>query len=147
MPDSGPGQAPRGVTIPSPPPGTRTFVADTSIFVGIEQDRLAAYPVDELIATTVVTVAELTLGVLSAADTETRSARMRTLAVAQGLDCLGIDSAVADHWAEIVAKAGARGRRARVNDCWIAAIARANGASVLTQDRDFSDLDVDVVTL
>jgi predicted nucleic acid-binding protein len=125
----------------------RRFVADTSIFVGIEQHRLARFPLDEPIATTVVTVAELTLGVLNAPDTASRSIRLRTLTVAQGLDCLCIDTMVADHWAEIVARSGSRGRRARVNDCWIAAIARANNAAVLTQDPDFSDLGVEVVTL
>ena len=70
-----------------------------------------------------------------------------TLAAAQELNCLAVDAEVADHWAALVAGARAADRRAKVNDCWIAAIARANDACVLTQDDDFDVLDVDVARL
>ena len=130
-----------------PVAGRRRFVVDTSVFVGLEQDRLERFPVGDQIATNVVTLGELTLGVLHAKDTASRNARLRTLTAAQQFECLGIDADVAEVWAQIVAQAKASGRRARVNDCWIAAIAKTNGATVLTQDRDFEMLDVDVVTL
>jgi predicted nucleic acid-binding protein len=58
---------------------------------------------------------------------------------------LPIDDAVASAFAELVATARRSGRRARVQDTWIAATARAHNVPVYAQDNDFDALDVDVV--
>ncbi len=121
------------------------YLADTSILVGLEQERIDRLPVDRPVALSVVTLAELHLGVLSAADVDTRRRRLLTLAHAQSFDCLGIDTAVAERWAGLIAHAKAAGRRLKVNDAWIAAIAAEHGATVLTQDSDFDGLPVDVL--
>ena len=113
--------------------------------IGIEQGRLAALPGDRPIALCVVTLAELHLGVINAADTEARRRRLLTLLQAQSYECLGIDVDVAERWAGLVAFARTHGKRLTVNDAWIAAIAAANGATVLTQDDDFDGLPVDVL--
>ena len=47
--------------------------------------------------------------------------------------------------AELVATARRAGRRPKVQDTWIAATARAHGASVFSQDTDFDELAVEVV--
>lgn len=128
-------------------PGAAAYVADTSVFVGLEQERIASLPGDRPIATTVVTLAELQLGVLHATDVGTRSQRLATLQGVRELACLGIDERVAEQWATLVAHARAMGSRPKVNDAWIAAIALAHGAAVLTQDADFEGLPVEVVRL
>lgn len=123
------------------------YVLDTSVFVGLEHDRLREIPADRPMATTVVTLAELQLGVLHARDVATRAQRLATLQAVRELTCLAIDERVAEHWATLVAHARAAGRRPKVNDTWIAAIALANDAVVLTQDADFEDLPIEVVRL
>jgi predicted nucleic acid-binding protein len=120
---------------------------DTSIFIADEQGRALA--VDELpdeSAVSVVTLAELELGVHLATTAEIRGRRLRTLqAVQSTYAALPIDEAVASAFAEIVAVARRAGRRPRVQDAWIAATARAHAVSVYSQDADFEDLAVDVV--
>lgn len=128
-------------------PATGAYIADTSVFVGLEQERFASLPADRPIATTVITLAELQLGVLNAADVERRAQRLATLQGVRELACLGIDERVAEQWANLVAHARAAGRRPKVNDAWIAAIALVHDAAVLTQDADFDGLPVEVVRL
>ena len=55
-------------------------------------------------------------------------------------DALPVDQAVASAFAELVAAARAAGRRANVQDVWIAATAKAHDAAVVTQDADFDAL-------
>ena len=125
----------------------RRYLLDTSIFVGLEQERIASVPADAPMAVSVVTLAELHLGVLSAADLTTRSQRLLTLAQARSFESLGIDDDVAERWAGLVAFAKERGRTLKVHDAWIAAIAAANEAVVLTQDADFDGLPIEVQRL
>jgi predicted nucleic acid-binding protein len=58
---------------------------------------------------------------------------------------LPVDDRVASAFAELVATARRAGRRPRVQDTWIAAMARAHDVAVYTQDDDFDGLAVEVV--
>jgi predicted nucleic acid-binding protein len=59
---------------------------------------------------------------------------------------LPIDPETASCFARIAAAERDRGRRLRRHDTWIAATAMRHGATVLTQDADFSSFEeVDVV--
>lgn len=49
-----------------------------------------------------------------------------------------IDGAVADRWAGLVATLRQAGRRAPVNDVWIAATAAVLDVPVVTQDDDYA---------
>jgi predicted nucleic acid-binding protein len=121
-------------------------VADTSIFIAQETGReLGELP--EEIAVSVVTAAELELGVLRAADRDIRARRLSTLSRVQATYALlPVDPEVASCFARIAAAERDRGRRLRRHDTWIAATAMRHGAAVLTQDSDFSSFEeVDVV--
>jgi predicted nucleic acid-binding protein len=122
-------------------------VLDTSVFIAGEQGRaLANEDLPEESAISVVTVAELELGVHLAATDDIRAQRLRTLqSVQTTYAALAIDQAVASAFAELVAIARRARRRPKVQDAWIAATARAHGVPVYSQDADFDDLDVDVV--
>jgi predicted nucleic acid-binding protein len=110
-------------------------ILDTSVFVAREQDRaLGGLPEQGRVS--VVTVAELRIGVLVAANPSVRAQRMRTLTAIEGLDALPVDDAVAREFAEIVAEA----RRPKVLDSLIAATARALDVPVYTQDADFDEM-------
>jgi predicted nucleic acid-binding protein len=124
----------------------RKAVADTSVFIAQETGReLGALP--EKIAVSVVTVAELELGVLRAADPKDRAVRLSTLSRVQSIyPLLPIGPEVASWFARLAADERSRGRRRRRHDTWIAATAMHHGAAVLTQDADFSSFDeVDVI--
>jgi predicted nucleic acid-binding protein len=70
-----------------------------------------------------------------------RARRLATLtAVTSTYIALPIDEPVAAAFAELVAEARNGGRRPKVQDAWIAATARAHGAAIYTQDRDFDGL-------
>ena len=121
-------------------------VADTSVFIAQETGReLGELP--EKIAVSVVTVAELELGVLRAADPGERAARLSTLSRVQSLyPLLPVGPEVASCFARIAAAERERGRRLRRHDTWIAATAMHHRAAVLTQDADFGSFDeVDVI--
>lgn len=112
-------------------------LADTSLFIAVEQERaLRSAPPDE-VAVSVVTVAELRLGVLMADDVETRHRRLATYELASTLEPLPVDDAVADAWASLVARLREAGQRMPINDSWIAATALAHGLAVATQDDDY----------
>lgn len=116
-----------------------TALADTSVFIAREQGRApASLPSDEdEIAVSVVTVAELRLGVLLAADIESRAVRLATLRVAESLEPFPVDDRVGAAWARLVATLKAAGKRMPINDSWIAATALAHDFAVVTQDADF----------
>jgi predicted nucleic acid-binding protein len=123
-------------------------IADTSIFIAQETGReLGDLPAK--IAVSVITVAELELGVLRATDAESRARRLSTLSRVQSTyPLLQIGPEVASCFARIAATQRSCGRRLRRHDTWIAATAMKHGAAVLTQDSDFSSFDdVDVVRL
>lgn len=117
-----------------------TALADTSIFVARESGRKLRAAVPSELAVSVVTIAELRLGVLAAQNLGTRDRRLTTLAGARLLDPLPIDNQVADAWATLVAELRSEGRRIGVNDAWIAATAIVNGLPVVTQNGDFTDI-------
>jgi predicted nucleic acid-binding protein len=95
----------------------------------------------------IVTVAELQLGVHMAGADDVRAARLATLgAIRATYAALPVDEPVADAFAEVVAGARRARRRLKVQDAWIAATARAHGAAIYTQDADFDGLPgVDVI--
>ena len=114
-------------------------VADTSIFIAREVGR----PLDELpdeIAVSVVTAAELELGVLRAREADVRARRLATLSrVRAEFPLLPIDDATASCFARIADEELRAGRRLRRHDTWIAATALRHGVPVVTQDADFTD--------
>jgi hypothetical protein len=117
-------------------------LADTSLFIAKESGRpLDVERLPDELSVSVVTLAELNTGVLAAHDTATRARRLSTLQVAQSLLPLPIDSAAAGEWARLRVRLAEEGRRANVNDLWIAAVALANGLPVVTQDGDFDVLE------
>lgn len=121
-------------------------VADTSIFIAQETGReLGELP--EKIAVSVITIAELELGVLRATDPEARARRLSTLSRVQSTyPLLPIGPEIASCFARIAAGERSRGRRVRRHDTWIAATAMKHGAAVLTKDHDFTSFkDVEVV--
>jgi len=120
---------------------------DTSFFVAKESGR----PVGEMPGVTetevsVVTLAELTIGVLLA-DDDHRAGRVATLsAVESTWDPLPIDAEVARAFARIVADLRGRRRRVPTLDALIAATAVVAAVPVVTQDRDYADIpDVQVI--
>jgi predicted nucleic acid-binding protein len=116
-----------------------TAVLDTSVFIAAEHGRRLSRPLPEEVGVSVVTLAELELGVLTARDPDTRSQRLATLTRARELMAgLPADDRVASAYARLAAGALAAGRTARVNDTWIAATALVHGAQVWTQDADFT---------
>lgn len=113
-------------------------IADTSVFVAQETGRdLGELP--EKIAVSVITAAELELGVLRASDTETRARRLATLSrVRSAYRLLPIDEKTSSCFARIAAQELDAGRKLRRHDAWIAATALRYGVSIVTQDADFS---------
>ena len=111
---------------------------DTSFFVATESGR----PVGEMRRVTetevsVVTLAELTVGVL-VADDDDRPARVATLsAVESTWDPLPIDAEVARQFARMVAALRASGRRVPILDALVAATAVVEQIPVVTQDNDY----------
>jgi predicted nucleic acid-binding protein len=74
---------------------------------------------------------------LQAKDPETASRRLSTYQLAQRFEALVIDEAVSEAWALLVSRLRAAGRKAPVNDSWIAATAIAHGVPIVTQDADY----------
>jgi predicted nucleic acid-binding protein len=117
-------------------------VLDTSVFIARERDRrLDGDRLPDEGAVSVVTLAELNLGVHLARSEDARARRLATVsAVSATYIALPIDEDVAAAFAELVASARKAGRRPKVQDAWIAATARAHGAAIYTQDSDFDGL-------
>ncbi len=114
-------------------------ILDTSIFIAVEQGRGLRGPLPEQVSVSVITLAELELGVLMARDPDARSLRLATLTrVREQTTGLAADERVASAYARLAAGELTAGRRPRVHDTWIAATALAHGAEVWTQDADFS---------
>lgn len=117
-------------------------VLDTSVFIAAESGRpLGPLPDSARTAVSVMTIAELRIGVLSAPDTSSRARRLRTLESAtRDHEPLTVDDVVAEAFARLVVEVRAAGRNPRVVDTLIAATAMAHDAAVATQDDDFDDL-------
>lgn len=122
-------------------------VLDASIFVALEQGRPLDRPLPDRVSVSVVTLAELELGVLVPRDPDTRAQRLATLTrVREEIAGLPADERVASAYARLAAGELEAGRKPRVHDTWIAATALAHGAEVWTQDGDFTSFAaVDVV--
>ena len=114
---------------------------DTSVLVARESGRAldeSLLPDEAFVS--VVTVAELRAVVLAAADVDVRARRLSTLEAIAALEPLPVDGPSASAWAEMVVRLRDAGRCVRVNDVWIAAVAKANEMPVITQDADFDAL-------
>ncbi len=110
---------------------------DTSVFVAREQDRPVGELPDEA-AISVMTLAELHLGVMLAGEDRIRALRLRTLAaVERAFDPIPVDADVARRFAELVAEARRARRRPKIIDTLIAATALATDVPVFTQDQGF----------
>ncbi len=124
-------------------------LADTSVFIGLEAarfdaDRFAEYEW----GISVVTLGDLRLGVLQARGPEAVSRRLSTYQLAQRFEALSLDEAVSETWALLVSRLRAAGRKAPVNDSWIAATAIAHGVPIVTQDSDYDAMpDVQVIKI
>ena len=116
-------------------------LADTSIFVGLEAQRIEAKQIEDFEwGISAVTLGELRLGVLQARDPVAASRRLSTYQLAQRFEALPVDTAVSDTWALLVSKLRAAGRKAPVNDSWIAATAIAHRIPVVTQDDNYDHM-------
>jgi predicted nucleic acid-binding protein len=112
-------------------------IADTSLFIALEQKRALAGTPPSRIAVSVVTIGELRLGVLAAIDGPARARRLETLSRAEALEPLPIDSQVAHAWATLRLALRDEGRRMSLNDSWIAATAIAHHLPIAAQDSDY----------
>ncbi len=117
-------------------------VLDTSVLIARESGRrLDAASLPEETTICVITLGELYAGVLAATDTTTRARRLATLGAASIVEALPVTAEAARRWAEMRVRLAEQGRRAKVNDLWIAAVALANGMDVVTQDDDFDTIE------
>ena len=116
----------------------RRALADTSIFIGLgaarfDADRFADFEW----GVSAITLGELRLGVLQARNPEAAARRLSTYQLAQQFEPLAVDEAVSDAWALLISRLREAGRKAPINDSWIAATAIALGVPVVTQDADY----------
>ena len=124
-------------------------LADTSVLIGLEAARFHADRfADFEWGISVVTLGELRLGVLQARDPEAASRRLFTYQLAQRFEALSVDEVVSEAWALLVSRLRAAGRKAPINDSWIAATAIAHGVPIVTQDSDYDAMpDVEVIKI
>lgn len=116
----------------------RAAILDTSVFVAGERARPLRRPLPDQVSVSVITLAELELGVLVASDQEARAQRLATLTrVREETAGLPADHRVASAYARLAAAELAAGRKPRVHDTWIAATGLLHGAEVWTRDADF----------
>ena len=122
---------------------SRPAVLDTSVLIAHESGRrLEVDSLPEQTTICVVTIGELHAGVLAAADTATRARRLSTLGAASAVEALPVTAEAARRWAELRVRLAELGRRAKVNDLWIAAVALANNMDIVTQDDDFDVIEL-----
>jgi len=115
-------------------------ILDTSVLIAREQERPLGRPLPQDVAVSVISIAELEIGVMVARDAKTRGQRLRTLTEVRALTgTLPIDERTASAYAQLAARVLAEGRKPRIHDTWIAATALVYDAEVWTQDADFSE--------
>jgi predicted nucleic acid-binding protein len=120
------------MTEPSTPPGTGRGVLDTSVLIAT-----GVAPIPGELAISVLSLAELSFGILITQDAATRASRLARLSGLQRrFDPLPVDQAVADSYARLAAHVAAAGRTppARATDLLIAATAHAHGATLYTRN-------------
>jgi len=115
-------------------------LADTSVFIAHEPERLTRGVPPRRIAVLVITVGELRLAVLAAPDDQARAQRLEALVSAERLDPLPIDRSVTVAWAALRLALRDRGRRMPLTDSWIAATAIAHRIPIVSQDADYDDV-------
>lgn len=115
---------------------------DTSVFIAAESGReLDEARIPAEVATSVVTLAELQVGVLAAKDSDVRAQRLATLDTLADMEVIPVDEDAARAWARLRVHLAETGQRVRINDLWIAAIAAGRRLPVVTQDDDFDPVD------
>lgn len=114
-------------------------LADTSVFIGLETQRIDAgrFAAFEW-GVSAITLGELRLGVLQASAPEAAARRLSSYQVAQRFEPLSVDERVSETWVLLVSQLRAAGRRVPINDSWIAATALTHDIPVVTQDIDYS---------
>jgi hypothetical protein len=124
-------------------------LADTSVFIGLEAARFDVSRFENFEwGVSAITLGELRLGVLQALNPEAASRRLSTYQLAQRFEALAVDEAVSEVWALLISRLRAAGRRAPINDSWIAATAIAHGVPIVTQDSDYDAIpDLDVIRI
>jgi predicted nucleic acid-binding protein len=119
----------------------RRALADTSVFIGLEADRHKTGRFERFEwGISAITLGELRLGVLQAANRDAASRRLSAYQLAQRFEPLPVDEPVSDAWALLVSRLRADGRKVPINDSWIAATAIAHRIPVVTQDADYDDM-------
>jgi hypothetical protein len=121
--------------------GASAGLLDTSVFIARETARpLGVLP--DHVAVSVVTIGELQLGVLHAADDASRARRAETLALARMADPIPISEAVMVTWTRLVAdcRTAEVHRTIKLTDALIAATAIEHGLAVVTQDDDYDQM-------
>jgi predicted nucleic acid-binding protein len=116
-------------------------LADTSVFIGREAKRFDPGRFDGFEwGVSAVTLGELRLGVLQAQNPEVASRRLSTYQLAQQFEALTVDEAVSEAWALLISRLRATGRKAPINDSWIAATAIAHRVPIVSQDSGYDDM-------
>ena len=116
-------------------------LADTSVLIGLEETRFDASRFHDFEwGVSAITLGELRLGVLQAENPEAASRRLSTYQLAQRFEALTVDESVSEAWALLISRLRAAGRRAPINDSWIAATAIAHGVPIVTQDSDYDGM-------
>jgi hypothetical protein len=112
---------------------------DASVFIAAEAGRQLRQRPDGEVRVSVVTLAELRLGVLRS-EGAVRELREATLAQVRRFVPMPVEENVADELAALLAKLRAAQRRAKAFDCFVAATALAHDLTVVAQDTDFEEL-------
>jgi predicted nucleic acid-binding protein len=115
------------------------LLLDASVFIAAEAGRPLRRRPEGQARVSVVTLAELRLGVLRS-DGRVRELRQATLETAQRFVPVPVDEHVADQLAALLAKLRASQRRAKAFDCFVAATALAHDLTVVSQDMGYQEL-------
>jgi predicted nucleic acid-binding protein len=116
------------------------YLADTSVFIAVEQRRPLGPPPPGEARVSVATLTELMIGVRRGQGRDVLPVREASLARARRFVLLPLDEAVAEHLSHLLAEARRVRRRAGAMDAIIAATALAHDLTVWTQDADFAVL-------
>ena len=115
------------------------LLLDASVFIAAEAGRPLRRRPEGQARVSVVTLAELRLGVLRS-DGRVRELREATLETARRFAPMPVDEHVADELAALLSTLRASHRRAKAFDCFVAATALAHDLTVVSQDTDYQEL-------